>query len=184
MYIEKGWATISALAGMIPFMIRAQAPGAYPQCLKYTRDVRAGLPAGGKLGVAGFCWGGYPATKVCRESDVDGGTKPLVDASFTAHPSFLTAPTDFVESIAKFKVPYSCAVAEYDFLYNKAAAEQTEVALRQRLGDGVGDYEFVVHKGAHHGFAVRASHDEGSVGKDGYENAAKQAVAWYSKYLS
>ena len=175
------------LAKVIPtmamFMYKAAAPGAYPQCLKYARDVKAGLPKGGKLGLAGFCWGGYPATKLCGETDTDGGLRPLVDASFTAHPSFLDKPADMVEPLAKFKTPYSCAVAEYDFLFNKDVAGKYEAALRQKLDDNVKDVEFRVHKGARHGFAVRASPDEGLVGKNGYEGAAQQAVDWFNKYL-
>ena len=183
MYLGKVWATLRFAPVFIPFMLRAAAPKAYSQCVKYTRDVRAGMPANGKLGVAGFCWGGYPSTKLCGEADVEGGTKPVLDASFTAHPSSLNAPDDVVEALGKFKVPYFCAVAEFDFLLDKSVAEQCEAALRQKLGEGGANYEFFVHKGAHHGFSVRASPDEGSVGKEGYELAAKQATDWFNKYL-
>ena len=184
MYLRKVWAVLRFAPIFVPFLIRAAAPKAYNECLKYVRDVRADLPTDGKLGVAGFCWGGYPSTKLCGETDVKGGSKAVVDASFTAHPSSLDAPSDVVESLAKFKVPYFCAVAENDFMFSKVVAQQCETAVRQRLGEGVGNYEFFIHEGAHHGFSVRASPDEGSVGRESYELAAKQAVDWFSKYLS
>jgi dienelactone hydrolase len=183
LYINKIWSAVVVLPVMVPFMIRSGAPGAYPELLRYARETRAGLPAGGKLGAAGFCWGGYPATKLCGEAATEGGTTPLLDASFAAHPSFLNAPDDVVNSLSKFNTPYFCAVAEYDFLFDKSVAEKCEVALREKMGSQQGNYEFFIHKGAHHGFTVRASPDEGSVGKEGYELAARQACDWFSKYL-
>lgn len=183
MYLGKAWAFLKFAPVFVPFILRAAAPKAYTQCLKYTRDVRASMPSGGKLGVAGFCWGGYPSTKLLGEADVVGGVKPLLDASFTAHPSSLNAPDDVVQALTKFDTPYFCAVAENDFLFDKKVAEQCEAALRQNLGSKTGNYEFFIHKGAHHGFSVRASPDEGSVGKESYELAARQAVAWFNKYL-
>lgn len=184
MYLGKIWNTLKFAPIFVPFLITSSAPKAWTQCVKYTRDVRAELPTGGKLGVAGFCWGGYPSVKLCGEADVEGGSKALVDASFTAHPSSLDQPKDVVDSLAAFKTPFFCAVAEFDFLFNKEAAEQAEAALKQKVGSDAGPYEFFVHRGAHHGFSVRASPDEGSVGKESYELAAKQAVDWFKKYLS
>ncbi|KAL8243913.1 hypothetical protein R6Q59_010171 [Mikania micrantha] len=184
MYLSKIWSTMIFAPVFIPFMIKAAAPKAYTECTRYTRDVRAELPAGGKLGVAGFCWGGHPSTRLCGEASVEGGGSPLVDAAFAAHPSSLDAPKDVVDALGKFGTPYFCAVAEYDFLFNKAEAEKTEAALKQQLPEGKATYEFFIHPGAHHGFSVRASPDEGSVGKISYELAAKQAIDWFTKYLN
>ena len=184
MYLGKLWAVMRFAPVFVPFMLRAAAPKAWTQCLQYTRDVRAGLPASTKLGVAGFCWGGYPSTKLCGEADVQGGSRPVIDASFSAHPSSLNPPNDVVEALGKFKVPYFCAVAENDFLFNGEVAAQCETALKRDLGRHAGPYEFFVHKGAHHGFSVRASPDAGSVGKESYELAARQAVDWFNKYLN
>ena len=183
MYLKKTWAVLNFAPGFTYFMLTASAPKVYPECLKYTRAVRAEIPAGGKLGAAGFCWGGYPGTLLCGEAATEGGDRPLLDASFTAHPSSLDSPKDVVKSLGKFKTPYFCAVAENDFLFDKGAAEQAEAAIKQELGSNAGPYEFFIHKGAHHGFSVRASPDEGSVGKDSYEQAAQQAIDWFNKYL-
>lgn len=184
MYAGKVWAVLKFAPVFVPFLIRASAPKAWDECLRYTREVRAGMPAQGKLGVAGFCWGGYPATMLIGEARTDGGNVPLVDASFTAHPSSLNSPDDVVKVMGKYKTPYFVAVAENDFLFNKAEAEKTEAAVKKELGSQAGPYEFFIHKGAHHGFSVRASPDKpGEVGKESYELAAKQAVDWFKRYL-
>lgn len=181
----KAYSLFSGLSVMVPFMIRAAPPKAFAECLRYARAVKSDLPAGGKLGVAGFCWGGYQTTKLCAEPAVEGGSTPLLDAQFNAHPSALKAPADFVDSIAKFKVPYSCAVAEDDMQFNAKVSQQTEAELRTKLGDSVATYtEFRIHKGCGHGFAVRASIPEDKVGATGYEDAAVQAKDWFNKYLN
>ena len=70
---------LGAMYHGIPFMIRTgPATGAQP-ALKFARAIKKDLPAGGKLGVAGFCWGGYASTFLCTQS-VEGGTEPLIDA--------------------------------------------------------------------------------------------------------
>lgn len=182
-YLGKAYALVRALGGFGPFIYYNIPDKAFPECLRYASDVRAAMPSDGKLGVAGFCWGGYQVTKLACEPVAEGSDKPLVDAVFTAHPSALTAPDDFVAAIETFKVPYSCAVAEVDFQFDKKAAMQTEEAVKEKLGHGVGTYEFVMWAGCHHGFAVRASPDEGADGDKGYNGAARQAVDWFNKHL-
>lgn len=184
MYASKSYAFARALRGFAPFVYRNSPAKAFPECLRFARAVRAPMPSEGKLGVAGFCWGGYQVTKLACEPVVEGSDKPLIDAVFTAHPSALNAPDDFVAAIDKFKVPYSCAVAETDFQFDKKASDKTEKALKKKLGPGVGTFEFVLWEGCHHGFAVRASFDEGTTGEKGYSGAAKQAVDWFNKYLN
>lgn len=182
-YLGKAYAAARALGGFGPFLYYNNPPKAFPACLRYARAVRAAMPADGRLGAAGFCWGGYQVTKLACEPAVEGGGAPLVDAVFTAHPSALSAPADVVAAIETFGVPYSCAVAELDFQFDKKLAAQTEEAVEREMGPGFGTYEFVVWEGCHHGFSVRASHDEGAEGDKGYNGAAKQAVDWFNRYL-
>lgn len=185
MYMGKAYALARSVGGMVPFLYYNNPSKAFSGCLRYAREVRTAMPSDGKLGVAGFCWGGYQVTKLACEPVSEGGgdQKALVDAVFTAHPSALKAPDDVIAAIETLKVPYSCAVAEFDFQFDKKAANDAEKAVKEKLGAGVGTYEFVVWEGCHHGFSVRASHDEGSTGDKGYEGAAKQAVDWFNKYL-
>ncbi|CAN8100510.1 unnamed protein product [Discula destructiva] len=182
-YLGKAYALVRTVGGMGPFFYYNYPHKAFAACLRYTRDVRAAMPSDAKLGIAGFCWGGFQVTKLAAEPLAEGGDKALVDAVFTAHPSALKAPDDFVAAIETFKVPYSCAVADFDMMLDRKLAAQTEEAVKQKLGSGAGTYEFVVWEGCHHGFAVRASYDDGSEGNKGYNGAAKQAVDWFNKYL-
>lgn len=185
MYLGKAYALARVLGAMGPFLYYHHPAAAFPACVRYARDVRAAMPsAEGQLGVAGFCWGGYQVTKLACEPVAAGADRPLVDAVFTAHPSALKAPDDFVAAVETFKVPYSVAVAELDMQFDKTSAHDTEEALKKKLGPGVGVYEFVVWEGCHHGFSVRASHDEGTTREKGYHGSAKQAVDWFNKYLN
>lgn len=182
-YLGKAYALVRVAGAVVPFMYYNNPVKAFPECLRYARDVRAAMPPEGKLGVAGFCWGGYQVTKLACEPVSEGGDKALVDAVFTAHPSALKAPDDVVAAIETFKVPYSCAVAEFDIQFDKKTSNKTEEAVKQKLGPEAGTYEFIVWEGCHHGFSVRASHDEGTEGDKGYNGAAKQAADWFNKYL-
>ena len=180
-FLAKLWYFVQVAPGIIPFTILGAAPKAYPDILKFARAVRAELPAGGKLGVAGFCWGGYGSTMLCAEKAVEGGEAKLVDVQFTGHPSYVTP--EMILAAVEAKVPYSCAVAEYDGRFTVKVAEEVEAKLKEKVGTPEeGGYEFVTYKQCIHGFAVRAA--EGTPNMEGYHKAVKQAVDWFNKYLS
>ncbi|KAK5053178.1 hypothetical protein LTR84_002152 [Exophiala bonariae] len=171
----------------LPWLVFGHPSKVYPQVLAYARAMRAELPAGGKLGVAGFCWGAWGGTKLCAESAVEGGSDRLIDAQFNAHPSYIVdTPEVVVDAITKFKVPCASAVAEKDFQFNAEVAGKTEAKVRDAVGvtggDGGYTYEFKIYKGCKHGFAVRAQQDTASM--EGYKEALNQAVAWFDKYLN
>ncbi|CAL3969413.1 unnamed protein product [Diplocarpon coronariae] len=164
----------------IPFAIRTKK--VFPSILDYARAVKADLPAGGKLGVAGFCWGGMQTTKLTEEPAVDGGKEALINAHFTAHPSGLKPP-QFIESFRKFQVPLSMAIGDKDFVLSKEQVETIEAGFRQEYGDGAEPgYEIKVYEGCGHGFAVRADPMK-VVENDGAGGAAEQAVTWFRKFL-
>lgn len=180
---QKLWFGIQILP-LMPMMVLGGPERAYPEVKRYVRAVRATLPEGAKLGVAGFCWGGYGSTHLCKEAAVEGGEANLIDAHFSGHPSRLDTPKDVVEAITTRNVPYSVAVAEIDPMYDTTKAEETEAKLKQ---DGVESgkdgraFEFKTYKGAHHGFAVRL---KGDADKESATAAEKQAVDWFKKYLT
>jgi len=124
-----------AITTMVPFMYRAAPAGAYPHVLKFARAMRADLPAGAKMGVAGFCWGGFGSTKLCTETAVEGGSEKLIDAQYCGHPSGLTVPDMVLDAVSKLKVPYSMAIGGEDFVLGKAQVLQTEAALKQKVGE-------------------------------------------------
>ncbi|KAJ9501589.1 hypothetical protein H2202_002550 [Exophiala xenobiotica] len=200
------------IPSIVPFLLFAHPSKIYPKILSFARAVKADLPPGGKLGAAGFCWGAWPATKLCVEttstatpdSDISAGatSSRLIDAQFNGHPSYMVkTPEMVVDAIRKFKVPYSSAVAENDMQFNKAEAEKVEARLREVVGastgatsggqggEGEGEegctYEFKIYDGCVHGFCVRApigKYDD--TNESGYERAKRQAVEWFDKYLN
>ncbi|KAJ4525045.1 hypothetical protein HRR78_003191 [Exophiala dermatitidis] len=180
--LRKTYAIATLLPSVIPFMLFGRPDKVYPQILAYARAMKADLPPGGKLGVAGFCWGAWPSTKLCTETATEGGNTRLIDAQFCGHPSYIhEKPEMVVDAIKKFKVPYAVAVAENDQMFNAEVAAKTEARVKEEIArEGANSdagyvYEFRIYKGCQHGFCVRAmKQDEANL--QGGRDAAKQAV--------
>ncbi|KAF2268132.1 alpha/beta-hydrolase [Lojkania enalia] len=179
---------LHAATYFVPFFIHAwpSSEASFSPCLEYARKVKAELPPGSKLGVAGFCWGGYQAVNLCHQTAVDGGLEKLVDASFSAHPSGLDLPNDIVKAVITFKVPVSIAQAEKDFAVPTKKVQEAEAILRQKAGMGDGqdgfDYQITYYKDASHGFAVRAKPGS-EIEAKGADDAKAQAIEWFKKWL-
>ena len=177
-----------ALTYFGPFFIRAfpSSNACFLPCLEYARKVKAELPPGAKLGVAGFCWGGYQSINLCAQPTVEGGSEKLIDAQFCAHPSGLNAPNDIVNAVTKFKSAVSIAHANVDFALPTPKIEEAEAILRQQAGHGDGEngfnYQIKIYEGVGHGFAVRAKPGD-SKEADGADEAKAQAIAWFKKWL-
>jgi dienelactone hydrolase len=154
--------------------------------LPFARAVRADLPPGAKLGIVGFCWGGYGSTRICAEPAVKGGSERLVDVQFCGHPYNLKTPDIVVDAVRGFKVPFSMAIGDLDKFLSKGNVDKIEVALKEKVGSGKGDddynYEVKVYKACKHGFVVRAN-PSNEVETAAAEDARAQAVAWLNKYL-
>lgn len=181
---KKFFKAIFMVGRMVPFMIKAAPPKAYPAVLEYTRKVRADLPAGAKLGAAGFCWGGYHSTKLAAEP-LDGadGKKSIIDVQYCAHPSAIT-PQDVIDGVTKLGTPYSLAIGDKDQVFKKAQVEEAEAVLREKVGAPEGhDYQITMYDGGVlHGFAVRSAESDKLASAAAYD-AAQQAVEWFKKYL-
>ena len=170
---------VQLLSIVIPFGIRSK--NVFPTILEYARAVKKDLPEGGKLGFAGFCWGGLQTTKLSAEPAAEGGSERLVDVHFAAHPVNLK-PEDFVAGVKNFGVPFSMAVGEKDAYLKPDAVAGVEAALRTEVGEE-GGWEVKIYPDCGHGFAVRA--DEGRVVEnEAAGKAAEQAVALFKKHLT
>jgi dienelactone hydrolase len=184
--VKRVFLAIQVLYLGIPFMINANPNKALPPIIDFARAVKAEMSAGGKLGVCGFCWGGYPSTALCAEPVAPGSDERLIDAHFCAHPSRVDTPAAIVEAIEKFKVPYSLAAAERDTRLTMKQVEELSAALRQRVGSGDGEngcyYEIVTYPGCNHGFAVRAKPQD-EVEMEGAGKACEQAIEWFKRWL-
>lgn len=188
--LARAWSLVRALSYFVPFFWRAfpSYKASYAPCLAYARKVRAGLPAGAKMGVAGFCWGGHQSLKLCTESAAEGGggEQGLVDAQFCAHPSGLKMPDDVVQPVLRFKTPVAVAHAQEDFQLPTKKVEEAEALLRQEAGDGQGEngfyYQIRIYEGVQHGFAVRAKPGDEKEAS-GADEATVQAIEWFKRWL-
>ncbi|KAI0754699.1 alpha/beta-hydrolase [Daedaleopsis nitida] len=147
-----------------PFVIR-NMPRQVSTIAVVTSSLRAAHPDA-KIGFVGFCWGGRFAIS----------QNHLFDATVACHPSLVKFPAE-LEGI---KSPFSLAAAETDPMYNRARAEETEKILKEK---GLKDVEVKVYVGVNHGWTIRVNMaiEEQKKGRD---EAVKQVVNWFDKYLS
>lgn len=176
--------TFSMLTYIVPFLRRTGPAKCYDSGLEFTRKVRAEMPAEGKLGVAGPCWGGYFSTRLCTETRKPDSSERLVDAAFTAHPSALKAPGMILDAVRKFNTPYSLAQGERDMVMSPKVVEQARDILTTESKEKPTNYvyEFSIYKNMAHGFAVRGDHEEAEV-REKMDEARQQAITWFKKYL-
>ncbi|KAF2712029.1 hypothetical protein K504DRAFT_464129 [Pleomassaria siparia CBS 279.74] len=186
--VSRVFNVFRAMTYFVPFFYRAfpSSKASFTNSVDYARKVKAELPDGAKLGVAGFCWGGYQSINMCSLPAVEGGNGRLVDAQFCAHPSGLRVPDDIVNAVTKFKSAVAIAHAKDDFGLPTKNVEEAEAVLRQKAGSGDGEngfhYEIKVYEGVGHGFAVRAK-PESPEEADGADEAKAQAIAWFKEWL-
>lgn len=178
---RRAVANLQAASVMVPLIVRTLSMPA--KLLAYTRAVRAELPEGGRIAVAGFCWGGYQSIVLSQQPAVEGGSTPVVDAHFVAHPSGVNVPAAIVASSAKFHVPTSVAIGDKDLMVPKTAIPPLEKSLADVFGNDKNRYEVVLYEGCTHGFAVRADPKQEIEDKGAIE-AAAQAQRWFRRHLN
>lgn len=169
-YLAKALALGRAMVHVVPFFARAspQKPASTGPCEAFARAVSAGL-GGAKLGVAGYCWGGFQALHV------GGLGERVADAVFVAHPA--KYETGQVVGAVDRGVRVSFAHAGLDMSLPGAKVEETRAAMEEREG-----FEVRVYEGCVHGFAVRATPGK-QVEADAADEALQQAVEWFKKWL-
>ncbi|KAH7363229.1 dienelactone hydrolase [Plectosphaerella cucumerina] len=168
------------MSRFLPFALRTR--NVFPSVLAYARAVKAELPAGGKLGAAGFCWGALQTITLSKETSVEGGDEPLLAAHFAAHPSGFRKPEALVEAAGGLKVPVSIAVGDKDTILSVEAAGAIKEGLEKLFAEHPDKVEVVTYAECGHGFAVRADPAK-VVENEGATRAAKQAVEWFKRYL-
>lgn len=148
---------------------------------KFFQDFRRAEGFSEPLGVAGFCWGGKHTVLLSHQENfiaIDGSLKPLLDAGFIGHPSFLDIPKD-VEKIAR---PISWAVPEMD--HHITVPQTTDMIAK--IVDNKPDEqkgELKIYYGCRHGFCVRADVlSAGDVTNQAVE-AEDQAIEWFNAKL-
>ncbi|KAK7697062.1 hypothetical protein SLS64_013913 [Diaporthe eres] len=168
------WLVFKAALVLVPFSFRNSPPKRYPAVRKWIDDLRCGEGADQKVGVVGFCWGGYGATKLAHGEIASNG-KPLIDAAYTAHPSELDVPKD----IKGITLPYCMVIGDVDMAMSLEKVKQAAEILDAK--EDV-DTEVVIIPNAKHGFAVRASPDD-KVEKEMADQAEDQMVKWFARHM-
>lgn len=174
----------------IPWVLRTNISRTWPGVLSFFQALRRS-PApfdspGGvlKIGAAGFCWGGKhvlllshddPATRVSAPGQDQDQPQRLIDAAFTAHPSFVKLPQDAEMA----SVPTSVVVGDSDAVLRTRDALTMKAVLDAR-GD---DHEMRIEPRAKHGFAVRM-HPEDKHEVECAERAEQQALSWFNRWLA
>ncbi|KAK3175600.1 hypothetical protein Dsin_033016 [Dipteronia sinensis] len=133
--------------------------------IKHVRSV----PGTSKIGTIGFCFGGRYAILTAH----DGPTS--VDAAYACHPSLVAIPGDF-DPVTK---PLSLAVGTKDSLLDDKSNDQIKDILDKKSSPT----ELVKYEDQIHGFALRSDWSSDK-DKKAMDDAEKQGVAWFNKYLS
>lgn len=182
----KPFYLLRAAAWMIPWFYFCRPAVSTPIIFEFFRALRTTPEtANMKIGAAGFCWGGkftvqlcqdIPSSRVHREGSEAGELQSLVDAGFTAHPSFLSYPSD-IDAVTK---PLCIMVGDKDNQTSLAQAEQAKEILEKKKA---GDHEVIIMPGAKHGFGVRGLLKDEVQFKHGLK-AEDQALLWFEKWFS
>ena len=172
----KNTATVATTLG--PWLIKHREGVTEPIVSGFVNSVRQ-IPGTNKIGALGFCWGGRYAilqTHAAKQkSSEEAPTVGGVDAAVACHPSLVTVPGDF-EDVSK---PLSLACGEKDSQLDMATVEKIrEVLSKKEVPTEVKVYEDQVH-----GFALRSDWSS-EKDKKAMDDAEKQGVEWFKKYLS
>ncbi|KAG7002234.1 hypothetical protein G7Y79_00028g062550 [Physcia stellaris] len=129
-------------------------------------------PGTNKIGALGFCWGGRYAILQAHGQSKDGSGSDIggVDAAVVA------IPGDF-DPITK---PLSLAVGTKDSLLDMDSIGKIQDLLAKKTEV---PHELQIYEDQVHGFALRSDWSS-EKDKKAMDDAQKQGVAWFSKYLA
>jgi dienelactone hydrolase len=164
--VEKTKQMAIVTATLPPWLIKHREGVTLPLLKQFLSAVQT-IPSTGKVGTLGFCWGGRYAVLTAHGD---------VDAAVACHPSLLAIPGD-LEKITK---PVSLAVGTEDSLLDVESVKKIQDVLGKL--DHV-PHEIQTYEDQVHGFALRS--DWGSEkDKKAMDDAEKQGIAWFEKYLA
>ncbi|KAH7376897.1 Alpha/Beta hydrolase protein [Plectosphaerella cucumerina] len=174
-WMRKPWLILKIVWTIVPFMMRNSPEKRFPGVLQFIDKLRCSQERESKLGVVGFCWGGYGVTQLAHGGLARNG-RTLIDAAYTAHPSELKVP----EHIVGIKLPYSMIVGDVDFALSLNDAKQSAEILEKNADV---PSEIVIIPGAKHGFAVRYDPDN-KAEIEMADQAEDQMVRWFAHHLN
>lgn len=177
-HARRAWAGLRVTIILTAFSLKVRRT--FPSVLNYVRAVRASLPLGSKLGIAGFSLGGSWSSRLCAEHAAERGGSHLVGAHFTAHPSHVD-PGEFARLARGFKVPQSLALGDRDADLPIELAHELDTNLQGVYRDNPDRLEVRIYDGCGRGFALHA--DPQAEENEAADMALEQAVAWFRRWL-
>ena len=178
---DSAAATASIGATLGPWLIKHREAVARPIIEGFINHIR-GVPGTEKVGAIGFCWGGRYAI-LAAQKPFSGLVGRGVDAAFACHPSLVAIPGDFNPVVA----PLSLAVGDKDSLLSNDQVEEIKKVLGKKekgeQGEKIPASEVQVYKDQIHGFALRGDWSK-EEDKKAMDEAEKQGIAWFERYLS
>lgn len=158
----KNTALVGATLG--PWLPKHREAVTLPIVEKFIDEIRK-APGTKKIGTIGFCFGGRYSILMAHGK---------VDAAYACHPSLVGIPADF-DPVNK---PLSLAVGTEDSLLDNKSVDQIKEILSKKQ-----DTEVVVYQDQVHGFSLRGDYSSDK-DKKAQDDALKQGVTWFNKYLS
>lgn len=168
---ERAAKTANMGASLGPWLIRHREAVAKPLYDGFINAVRM-MPGTEKVGVIGFCWGGRYAILAAHEGAPGKG----VDAAYACHPSLLAIPAD-IDPVVK---PVSLALGDKDSLCGEKEIGQLQDAFGRKKDV---PHEIRIYENQVHGFALRGDF-QNEKDKKAMDDAEKQGIDWFNKYLS
>ena len=175
--VEKAKDTAIVGTTLGPWLVSHREAVTQPIIDGFVNAVRM-IPGTNKIGAIGFCWGGRYAILQSHgpRNNADGGSVGGVDAAFAAHPSSVSIPADF-SSVRK---PLSLAMGTKDSLLSMDQIGQI-LDVMARMTDV--PHEIRIYEDQVHGFALRGDWSS-EKDKKAMDEAEKQGIEWFKKYLA
>lgn len=175
--IDSAAATATVGATLGPWLLKHRESVSRPLVEGFIRTVRM-VPGTHKVGVIGFCWGGRYAL-LAGHKDFSSGEGKGVDAVVSLHPSLVSVPADFEDIV----VPTAIGVGDKDSLLGMKDVEGIkEVMERKKETEGV-ESEVRVYEDQIHGWSLRGDFSS-EKDKKAMDEAQRQGIEWFEKYLS
>lgn len=174
--LESATATAKIGATLGPWLLRHREAVSRPLIENFIDKVRY-IPGTNKVGAIGFCWGGRYAI-LAAQGPFSGQEGKGIDAAFAAHPSLVAIPADF----DPVKVPLALALGSKDSLLGEKEVGQIKELMEKKKGEGL-ESETRIYDDQVHGFALRGDWSS-EKDKEAMDQAEKQGIEWFKKYLS
>ncbi|KAJ5607073.1 hypothetical protein N7537_003692 [Penicillium hordei] len=174
-WLMKPYYVTAVMTQIIPFKHYNSFEATWPIVRDFFKSVRGNEGSELPIYAAGFCWGGKHTVNLGFGGDTASNGKPLLNAAFTGHPSYLEIPSD-IENIV---IPTSFALGDKDTVVKPPQIKQIRQVFENEAKSTKGEVK--VYEGAGHGFCVRASLTIGDTSKQADE-AENQALAWFERH--